>query len=42
MTADTALRLARAFDTSPGFGLSLQADDDTEKVWRTRGRCHRA
>jgi addiction module HigA family antidote len=37
ITADTALRLARAFGTSSGFWLSLQAEYDTEEVLRTRG-----
>jgi len=30
VTADTALRLARYFDTSPRFWLGLQADYDLE------------
>lgn len=37
ITADTALRLARALGTSPGFWLGLQADYDTEEVERTNG-----
>jgi addiction module HigA family antidote len=37
VTADTALRLSRAFGTSAGFWLSLQADYDTEEVMRTSG-----
>lgn len=37
VTADTALRLARALGTSPGFWLTLQADYDTEEVLRVRG-----
>lgn len=32
ITADTAVRLARFFGTSPGFWLGLQADYDTEEV----------
>lgn len=32
ITADTALRLARAFGTTPGFWLGLQADYDTEEA----------
>ena len=32
VTADTALRLARLFGTSPGFWLSLQADYDVEEA----------
>ncbi len=30
ITADTALRLARYFDTTPGFWLNLQARHDLE------------
>ena len=37
ITADTALRLSRAFGTSPGFWLALQADYDTEEVLRAHG-----
>ena len=37
ITADTALRLARALGTSPGFWLGLQADYDTEEVERANG-----
>ena len=37
ITADTALRLARALGASPGFWLGLQADYDTEEVERTNG-----
>lgn len=37
ITADTALRLSRAFGTTSGFWLALQADYDTEEVLRTRG-----
>jgi addiction module HigA family antidote len=37
ITADTALRLSRAFGTSAGFWLSLQADYDTEEVMRSSG-----
>lgn len=32
ITADTALRLARAFGVTPGFWLGLQADYDTEEA----------
>lgn len=32
ITADTAVRLARFFGTSPGFWLGLQADYDTEEI----------
>ncbi len=32
VTADTALRLSRAFGTTPGFWLGLQADYDTEEA----------
>lgn len=34
ITADTALRLSRAFGTSSGFWLTLQADYDTEEILR--------
>lgn len=37
ITADTALRLARAFGTTPGFWLGLQADYDTEEAERAIG-----
>lgn len=37
VTADTALRLARAFGTTAGFWLGLQADYDTEEVERVAG-----
>lgn len=37
ITADTALRLARAFGTSPGFWLGLQTDYDTEKAEKAIG-----
>ncbi len=37
ITADTALRLARAFGTTPGFWLGLQADYDTEEAERAVG-----
>jgi addiction module HigA family antidote len=37
ITADTALRLARAFGTSPGFWLGLQADYDTEEAEKAIG-----
>lgn len=32
ITADTALRLARAFGTSEGFWMGLQADYDLEET----------
>ncbi|MCL4461248.1 MAG: HigA family addiction module antitoxin [Nitrospirae bacterium] len=35
ITADTALRLAAFFGTTPGFWLGLQADYDTEEAART-------
>lgn len=37
ITADTALRLARALGTSSGFWLTLQATYDTEEVLRHHG-----
>lgn len=37
ITADTALRLARALGTTPGFWLALQASHDTEAVMRDHG-----
>jgi len=37
ITADTALRLARAFGTTPGFWMALQADYDTEEILREHG-----
>lgn len=37
ITADTALRLARALGTTPGFWLALQASYDTETVMRDHG-----
>lgn len=37
VTADTALRLARAFGTTAGFWLGLQADYDTEEAERIAG-----
>ncbi len=37
ITADTALRMARAFGTTPGFWLALQAEYDTEEVLRMNG-----
>ncbi|OHC67801.1 MAG: addiction module antidote protein, HigA family [Rhodocyclales bacterium GWA2_65_20] len=37
ITADTALRLARALGTTPGFWLGLQADYDTEEALRAAG-----
>ncbi len=38
ITADTALRLARALGTSERFWLGLQADYDLEEAQRTLGR----
>ncbi len=38
ITADTALRLAKAFGTSEGFWLGLQADYDLEEARKTMGR----
>ncbi|MEW6428918.1 MAG: HigA family addiction module antitoxin [Thermodesulfobacteriota bacterium] len=37
VTADTAIRLARALGTTPGFWLGLQADYDTEEAIKTAG-----
>jgi len=37
ITADTALRLARTFGTTPGIWLGLQADYDTEEAERAAG-----
>lgn len=37
ITADTALRLARAFGTTSGFWLGLQADYDTEEAEKVAG-----
>ena len=37
ITADTALRLSRAFGTTPGFWLGLQADYDTEEAEKAAG-----
>lgn len=37
VTADTAVRLARALGTSSGFWLALQAEYDTEEVLRAHG-----
>ncbi len=37
ITADTALRLARAFGTTPGFWMALQAEYDTEEILREHG-----
>lgn len=37
VTADTALRLARAFGTTPSFWLGLQADYDTEEAEKAVG-----
>jgi len=38
ITADTALRLAKAFGTSEGFWLGLQADYDLEEARKILGR----
>jgi antitoxin HigA-1 len=38
ITADTALRLARFFGTSPEFWMNLQAMHDLTKARRERGR----
>ena len=35
IAADTAIRLARFFETSAGFWLGLQADYDTEEAERS-------
>jgi addiction module HigA family antidote len=37
ITADTALRLARALGTTSGFWMALQADYDTEEILRKHG-----
>jgi len=37
VTADTALRFSRAFGTTPGFWLGLQADYDTEEAEKIAG-----
>lgn len=37
LTADTALRFSRAFGTTPGFWLGLQADYDTEEAEKNAG-----
>lgn len=37
VSADTAIRLARALGTTPGFWLGLQADYDTEEAERAAG-----
>lgn len=37
ISADTALRLSRAFGTTPGFWMALQAEYDTEEALRTHG-----
>lgn len=37
ISADTALRLARAFGTTSGFWLGLQADYDTEEAEKVAG-----
>jgi addiction module HigA family antidote len=37
ITADTALRLGRAFGTTPGFWMALQADYETEEILREHG-----
>ena len=38
VTADTALRLARFFGTSPEFWMNLQAMHDLTKTWREIGK----
>lgn len=38
VTADTALRLARYFGTSPKFWLGLQEDYDLEELRRAKAR----
>jgi len=38
ITADTALRLAKFFGTSPKFWLGLQEDFDLEEVQRAQGK----
>jgi addiction module HigA family antidote len=38
VTADTALRLARFFDTSPEFWINLQAMHDLTKARMQKGR----
>ena len=38
VTADTALRLARYFGTSPEFWINLQARHDLETAGRARRR----
>jgi addiction module HigA family antidote len=42
VTAETALRLARHFGTSPGFWLNLQKAYDLEVTERTKGERIRA
>lgn len=37
ISADTALRLSRAFGTTAGFWLGLQADYDTEEALKKAG-----
>lgn len=37
VTADTALRLAKALGTTPGFWLGLQADYDMEEAEKNLG-----
>ena len=37
ITADTALSLGRAFGTTPGFWMALQADYETEEILREHG-----
>jgi addiction module HigA family antidote len=37
VTADTAIRLARAFGVTAGFWLGLQADYDTEEAEKAAG-----
>ena len=42
VTADTALRLARFFDTSPEFWMNLQAMHDLTKTRNRKWESHRA
>ncbi len=39
MTADTALRLARRFDTSPEFWMNLQSTYELTEARRTMAPC---
>ena len=42
ITADTALRLARYFGTTPQFWMNLQSNYDLELAQSETGRAHRA